>query len=83
MKLYFIYCLHVVIALFSTGLHKVEFSTSSFEKLGFGLYVFWFFMFVYVWLLALIFLFYVLNSMASLIMSDLITLFNFLLSLLK
>ena len=38
-KLYFIYYLCVVIILFSTGLFKSVFSTFSFEKLGFSVFL--------------------------------------------
>ena len=82
-KLYFIHCLHVFIVLFSTGLYKSAFSTYTFGNLGFCSSIFWFFMFLYLWFLAFIFLFYVLNSMSFLIMLDLITFFNFLLTLFK
>ena len=72
----------VVIILFSTGFSKSVFSSYFFGKLGFLLSVFWTFIFLYLWFFAFIFLFCVLNSMSSLIMSELITLFNFLLTLL-
>ena len=72
----------VVIILFSTGFSKSVFSSYFFGKLGFLLSVFWTFIFLYLCFFAFIFLFCVLNSMSSLIMSELITLFNFLLTLL-
>ena len=82
-KLYFMRNLHMVIVFFSTGLYNSAFSTFSFGKfflffLCFGFSCFYIFDF-----LLLFFLFYVLNSMSFLIMSDLITLFNFLLTLFK
>ena len=74
------YYSRVVIILFGTGLYKSVFSTYFFGKLGFCSSVFWFFMFLYLWFLAVIFMFYVLNSISFLIMSDVISFFNFLLN---
>ena len=74
MKLHFIHYLHVVIVLFSTGLYTSAFSTYSFGKLGFLCFGFSFF---YIFSFKLLFFRFVLNSMSFLIMSGLITFFNF------
>ena len=72
--------LHVVIVLVSTSLYFSAFSTYSFRRLGFFFMCFGFYVSVSL-LISFYFLFYVLNSMSFLIMSDLITFFNFLLTL--
>ena len=78
----FMHCLCVVVILFS-NVYISPYFLPFFETLDFCLSEFWLFMFLCIWFLVFIFFFHVLNSMSFLIISGLITFFNFVLDLFR